>query len=92
VLINPTAPQLQNQCFTRTITIIPNIKTTKSTWLSKVNKGKSIPYHKKSFSNVNPSLEDYSSFSRKISQKVGSSGKYTSKLAGGNKSRIKSEK
>jgi hypothetical protein len=48
--------------------------------------------YKKYFSSVNPALEDYSSFNRKISHKVGSSGNYGSQLSGSSKSRIESEK
>ena len=44
------------------------------------------------YSKYNPIFKDYSSFNRKISHKVGTSGLYSGKLTGGNKSLIEREK
>lgn len=59
----------------------------------KKGKAKGAPYHKKSYSSVNPSLDDYTSFNRKGGTKVRTNSGYgTHQVSGGSKSRIEREK
>ena len=59
----------------------------------KNKKGNGVPYHKKSYSSANPSLEDYASFNRKINPKVRTTSGYgTHNVSGGSKSRIDRDK
>jgi hypothetical protein len=71
-----------------------NIRIMRSIWLlNRLNKTKGAPYHKKSFSSANPSLEDYSSFNRKMTQKMRTTAGYNMNQSSGNsKSRIDREK
>ena len=70
-----------------------NTKNMKSTQRLRANKGKGVPYHKKSYSSVNPILDEYSTFNRKMNHKIKANPSYGApQVSAGSKSRIEKEK